>query len=102
MALDVANRYVIGAEVEVYASIANRLGEPTTPTVVTFTVQHPDGTSIELSYPDDEEVVEDSEGELHLAFIVEDPGRYDYRVERSGDLVVVGEGSFVVLTSRVV
>lgn len=100
MALSVANVYPAGTQVRITASFENEDGDAADPDSAAFVVEHPDGSDITLSWPDDNEIDHDGTGILSLAVIYTDAGRYDFTVTGTGAVVAVGEGSFVIRPTR--
>lgn len=86
--------FFVQQEVKVTATVKNLAGILTTPSITSVKVKAPD---LAVTEPG---VSEDSEGIMHVTFLLEEAGTYVVRFEGKGSLVTAVEKEFTVEKSR--
>jgi len=72
------------------------------PTTITLHIVAPSGTSTTYVYGTDSELVQDATGQYYADYLIDESGIWRYQWVSTGTLPSMEEGSWPVVTSRVV
>lgn len=89
-----AHSYDKGDLVRISAAFKNSALALVDPSVVTFTVNQPDGTVYAKQYGVDTEIIKDSTGNYHIDYYVIQSGIFSYRFSGAGAVTAAGAGMF--------
>lgn len=80
-------------------------GDPADPTAVTLVVQKPDGTQLAYGWPsagDDGTLTRESAGRFYFEVVIDQAGKWQFRLAGTGVVYAASEGSLKVNRQRVV
>lgn len=89
-----ANSYDKGDLVRISSAFKNSAQAYVDPSVVTFTINQPDGTIYTKQYGIGTDIVKDSVGKYHIDYYVSQSGIYSYRFSGAGTVTAAGAGMF--------
>jgi hypothetical protein len=92
--------YDIGDARRLAVAFTNSAGAATDPTVITFKLLKPDGTSVSLTYGVDGALIKDSTGNYHTDYLITLPGRHTYRWLGVGAIAAAENGEFYALKDQ--
>lgn len=87
------------------AAFTNLAGVATDPTTVLLTVQKPDGTQLHYGWPSagaDGTLTRESAGRFYFDVLLDQAGKWQFRLAGSGAVTAASEGSLRVQRQRVV
>lgn len=96
MTVPTTQLYDVGDQVGLEITFYNVVGAATDPTVVTFHLTRPDGTTLAYTYGPDPELTRIGQGHYAVEYLATAPGVYDYGFKGTGNLNVSEESQFFV------
>jgi hypothetical protein len=86
------------------AAFTDLAGTPTDPSAVTLTVQKPDGSQLAYGWPvagASGTLTRESAGRFYADVVIDQPGRWLFRMAGTGAVTAAAEGQLAVQRSRV-
>ncbi|MEP7290528.1 MAG: hypothetical protein ABI835_02040 [Chloroflexota bacterium] len=101
MTVKLGKEYLLGDTIRLRVTfkVLHALIDPTT---VIFKVKSSDKSIMTYTYPAENDIIRDSEGEFHLRVVGNKVGQWYYRAEGTGAAAGVEESAFYVIPSLVV
>jgi hypothetical protein len=81
-------------------AFTNSAGAPTDPTTVTFKITDPTGAKTTYVYNTDAQLVKDSVGNYHVAWLFNLGGEWAYRFEGTGTVTAAAQSTIICQAAR--